>query len=177
MLYNSIANVLGLHDGKDWIQVRRELTDEQISTIYSLYEGLWPRETDLLSLLPKPDGNARSVYTGSIHPTAIVKYALGASIYFSDAVVLVAAGRAGFGSSGRQRGRRLLHPRPRLRRRQKRLRLPPRRRLRSLPPRPPTRPPERKPLPRPPQARKSRRASITTPTPTPTTRRRQSSRP
>jgi peptidoglycan-binding protein ArfA len=45
-----------------------------------------------------------------------------------------------------------------LRRRQKRLRLPPRRRLGSLPPRPPARLPERKQLPGPRQARKGRRA-------------------
>ena len=87
MLYNGIVDVLGLHDGKDWIQVRRELTDEHISTIYSLYEGLWPRETDLLSLLPKPDGTTRSVYTGSIHPATIVEYALGASLYFREVLI------------------------------------------------------------------------------------------
>ena len=28
---------------------------------YSLYEALWPLETDLLALLPKPDGVARAV--------------------------------------------------------------------------------------------------------------------
>ena len=87
MLHNGIVNVLGLNDNKDWVQVRRELTDEQISTIYSLYEGLWPRETDLLSLLPKPDGIARAVYTGALHPTAIVEYALGASLYFGEMLI------------------------------------------------------------------------------------------
>ena len=87
MLYNAIVNVLGLNDKKDWVQVRREMTDEQISTIYSLYEGLWPRETDLLSLLPKPEGTARSVYTGSIHPNAIVDFALGAPLYFGETLI------------------------------------------------------------------------------------------
>ena len=68
MLQNGIVNVLELESGKDWVQVRRELTDEKISKIYNLYEALWPLETDLLALLPKPDGEARAVYTGSIHP-------------------------------------------------------------------------------------------------------------
>jgi hypothetical protein len=63
------------------------MTDKQISTIYTLYEGLWPRETDILSLLPKPDGSARAVYTGSLHPTAIVDYALGASAYFGELLI------------------------------------------------------------------------------------------
>ena len=61
MLQNGIVNVLELESGKDWIQIRRELTDDKISKIYTLYEGLWPLETDLLALLPKPDGEARAV--------------------------------------------------------------------------------------------------------------------
>jgi hypothetical protein len=87
MLQNGIVNVLGLKQEKDWVRVRRDLTDEQISKIYLLYEGLWPRETDLLQLLPKPDGIARAVYTGSIHPTAITEFALGASLYFGELII------------------------------------------------------------------------------------------
>lgn len=87
MLQNGIVNVLGLKQEKDWVSVRRDLTDEQISKIYLLYEGLWPLETDLLALLPKPDGIARAVYTGSIHPTTITEFALGASLYFGELIV------------------------------------------------------------------------------------------
>ena len=87
MLFNGIANVLALVPGKDWTQVRRALTDEQISRIYLLYEGLWPLETDLLQLLPKPDGIARAVYTGHIHPATITDFALGASLYFGELLV------------------------------------------------------------------------------------------
>jgi hypothetical protein len=56
MLQNGIVNVLEPDSGKDWIQIRRELTDDKISKIYTLYEALWPLETDLIALLPKPDG-------------------------------------------------------------------------------------------------------------------------
>jgi hypothetical protein len=87
MLHTGIINVLGLNQGKDWVRVRRDLTDEQISRVYLLYEALWPRETDLLQLLPKPDGIARAVYTGSIHPTTITEFALGASLYFGELIV------------------------------------------------------------------------------------------
>jgi hypothetical protein len=72
MLQNGIANVLELEPGKDWTEVRRELTDDKIAKIYQLYEGLWPLETDLLALLPKPDGVARALYSGSIHPSSFV---------------------------------------------------------------------------------------------------------
>jgi hypothetical protein len=69
------------------VQIRRELTDEKIGEIYHLYEGLWPLETDLLALLPKPDGEARAVYTGSIHPSSITDFALAAPLYFGELIV------------------------------------------------------------------------------------------
>lgn len=87
MLQNGIVNVLGLNESKDWVSIRRNLTDDQISKIYLLYQGLWPRETDLFQLLPKPDGVARAVYTGSIHPTAITDYATAAALYFGELII------------------------------------------------------------------------------------------
>jgi hypothetical protein len=87
MLRNAIVNILELESGKDWVQIRRELTDDKISEIYHLYEGLWPLETDLLALLPKPDGAARAVYTGSIHPSSINDFALAAPLYFGELLV------------------------------------------------------------------------------------------
>jgi hypothetical protein len=87
MLQNGIVNVLELESGKDWVQIRRELTDDKIGKIYNLYEGLWPRETDLLALLPKPDGEARAVYTGSIHPSSITDFALAAPLYFGELIM------------------------------------------------------------------------------------------
>ena len=87
MLHNAIVNVLKLKDGKDWATVRREMTDEQIGRIYHLFEGLWPLETDLLRLLPKPDGKPRAVYTGSINPSVITDFALGASLYFGPVLI------------------------------------------------------------------------------------------
>lgn len=87
MLQNGVANVLGFDSGKDWVQIRRELTDDKISKIYNLYEALWPLETDLLALLPKPDGVPRAVYTGSIHPSSITDFAMAAPLYFGELIV------------------------------------------------------------------------------------------
>jgi len=87
MLQNGIEKVLRLDGKKDWIQIRRDLKDEQIKEIYFLYEALWPLETDLLALLPKPDGAARAVYTGSIHPLSIVEFAMAAPLYFGELIV------------------------------------------------------------------------------------------
>jgi hypothetical protein len=86
MLFRGLSNLFEL-DSKDWLQVRQEMTDEKIARAYSLYEGLWPLETDLLKLLPKPDGQLRSLYTGSIHPQHIHEFAVGSTLYFGEIII------------------------------------------------------------------------------------------
>jgi hypothetical protein len=87
MLYTGISKILGLSDDRDWVTVRREITDEKIRDVYDLYDALWPLETNLLALLPKPDGEARAVYTGILHPSVISNCALGLSLYFDELLI------------------------------------------------------------------------------------------
>lgn len=82
-----ITNILGLDKGKEWIDVRRDLTDDQIVRVYSLYEALWPHETDILGLLPKPDGTARALYTGLIDPRMVPEFAIGACLQFDEVII------------------------------------------------------------------------------------------
>jgi hypothetical protein len=86
-LHRGIVNILGLDHGKDWATIRRELTNEKISQVYHLYEALWPLETDLLKILPKPDGRSRAVFTGSIHPETLVEFAFAAPLYFGELII------------------------------------------------------------------------------------------
>lgn len=87
MLFNEIAKVLGIDGSQNWLAIRRSLTDDKIAKVYELYGGLWPLETDFLSLLPKPDGKLRAVYTGVIHPNHIANFALGAAPYFGEILI------------------------------------------------------------------------------------------
>lgn len=81
-LYIGITKILDLETAKDWTEVRRGITDDKIRDGYFLYQALWPLETDLVSLLPKPDGEPRSIFTGLIHPTTIAPMALTGALYF-----------------------------------------------------------------------------------------------
>lgn len=83
-LFRGIENVLELRPEQDWSDVRRAMTDDKISKIYSLYEALWPLDTDLLQLLPKPDGTPRAVYTGMLDQMKIAKTGLGSSLIFGE---------------------------------------------------------------------------------------------
>lgn len=87
ILYNGINDILGLSKNKTWDDVRRELSDEQVKEIHKLYGFLWPIDTDIFSLLPKPDGTLRALYTGIIDPRVTFKYALGLAPYFDEVII------------------------------------------------------------------------------------------
>ena len=67
--------------------MRREITDQKIRDVYALYDALWPLQTNLLAMLPEPDGEARAIYTGVLHPSVISNCALGLSLYFDELLI------------------------------------------------------------------------------------------
>ena len=87
ILYNGITKILGLADNKTWEDVRRELSSEQVKEIHELYGSLWPLETDLQKLLPKPDGRPRVLYTGIIDARTIGGSVTSLAPYFDEILV------------------------------------------------------------------------------------------
>ncbi len=83
----AIKGVLGLDAGKTWLDVRREITGEQIAKIYGFYSVLWPRETDIYSLLPKSDGRFRALYTGTLDVRVIGLHALPMASLFDEFLI------------------------------------------------------------------------------------------
>lgn len=71
-----------------WETMRKGLTNDVIQSIYEVYEGLWPPDTDLLQLLPKPDGTLRAVFTGHIDPRTLPSVAVGVCSYVEDLIVV-----------------------------------------------------------------------------------------
>tara|TARA_R110001606_G_scaffold191092_1_gene339058 strand:+ start:1488 stop:3923 length:2436 start_codon:yes stop_codon:yes gene_type:complete len=86
-LFRGIEDILELKPDSDWVDVRRSITDEKISHVYRVHDAFWPLETDLLSLLPKPDGRPRAVYTGLLHPEKIHETAIGLPLLFGEVLV------------------------------------------------------------------------------------------
>jgi len=88
ILLRYFEDILEFRLDKDWTEFRKSITDEKISKIYSSYEMLWPLETDLLALLPKPDGTARAIYTGVLDTSKIIETAgLGTSLLFDELLI------------------------------------------------------------------------------------------
>ncbi|MCS4300895.1 DUF4238 domain-containing protein [Chryseobacterium sp. BIGb0232] len=87
IFYNGIVDILGLSRGKDWEDIRRELNDQQVKDIHTLFEIVWPVHTDIFKLLPKPDGKLRAVYTGIIDWQIISTFSTTAALYFDQLIV------------------------------------------------------------------------------------------
>jgi len=83
----AIKRILGLDAGKTWLDIRREITEEQIADIYRFYSVIWPRETDIYSLLPKSDGRFRALYTGALDIRVIGLHALPMASLFSEFLI------------------------------------------------------------------------------------------
>ena len=89
MFCSAIKGILGLSGGASWEDVRRNLSDEQVTRIHRAFAGLWPEDTDLASLLPRPNPKVlRSVYMGFSDPRTVEATVLG-WLPFVDEIVLV----------------------------------------------------------------------------------------
>src|SRR3546814_12228756 len=47
MLYRGVTEILGLDQDRDWLEVRRGITDDHIREVHVLYRALWPIETEI----------------------------------------------------------------------------------------------------------------------------------
>ncbi len=88
MFCRAIQDILEFDTGKSWENVRREINDDQVRRIYQAYESLWPRDTDLVTLLPRPtEGVFRGLYLGLVDPRTIAANVTGWLSYFDQVII------------------------------------------------------------------------------------------
>jgi hypothetical protein len=88
MFAHHVEEILGLKEGKVWGDVQRELSDDQVKRIYEAFSTLWPEDTDLTELLPRPEkGTLRMVFLGISDPRTIEASVLGWTPYFDEIVL------------------------------------------------------------------------------------------
>jgi len=88
MFCRVVQDILGLESGKTWDDVRRELSDQQVKLIHERFASLWPEDTELVDLLPRPKkGTFRAVYLGACDPRTVSAAVLGWLPYFDEVVL------------------------------------------------------------------------------------------
>jgi len=85
--FRGVSDILGLNAGKDWNDVRRELDEEKVRNIHGLHGALWPIETDIFDMLPKPDREPRALYAGLLDPRTTPFSVANACLYFGTVLV------------------------------------------------------------------------------------------
>lgn len=88
MFIRATKGILGIYKGKTWEDVRRELSEDQIKQIHEAFESLWPRDTGLPDLLPRPDERIfRTVYLGMVDPRTVAVTVTGWLPYFDEVII------------------------------------------------------------------------------------------
>lgn len=87
-LCRAIHHLLGFNDGKEWDDVRRELSDEQVKNLHEVFESFWPTDTLLREILPRPDDRIlRAVYLGPLDPRTLPVLVTAWLRYFDELVL------------------------------------------------------------------------------------------
>ncbi|GAA0703715.1 hypothetical protein [Dokdonella soli] len=88
-LITAIEEILGLDKGKTWEDVRRELSDDHVVAIHKAIADLWPPDTDLEALLPRPQrGRLRALYFGVPDFRMLEPTITGWLAYFDEIVIV-----------------------------------------------------------------------------------------
>lgn len=89
MFSQALIGILGLDKGKSWDDVRRDLSDKQVKDLHEALACLWPRDTNILGLLPRPNPKVlRAIYVGTFELDAILKNVVAFAPHFDEIVVI-----------------------------------------------------------------------------------------
>lgn len=88
MLCRGIHRILGLNKDKSWAAVRRELSDGQVKELNELFAALWPLDSQLSELLPRPRADRlRAVLMGWLDPRTLPLNTIGLLPYFDELIL------------------------------------------------------------------------------------------
>jgi hypothetical protein len=89
ILCNAIHRILNLDTAPSWTDVRRNLSNEQVRELHEVFATVWPFDTQLADLLPRPQyRRSRALFLGLVDPRTIQLNVTGVLPYF-DEILLV----------------------------------------------------------------------------------------
>lgn len=88
-LVRGINRILQLNEEKNWSDVRRDLSDEHVRQIHELFAVLWPTDTRLIELLPRPQSKrSRALYLGIVDARTISTRVTGMLPYVDELILV-----------------------------------------------------------------------------------------
>lgn len=87
ILLNAIADIF-FGKGEDWNKMKNLLTADKVRELYKIIAWLWPPQTDITPLLPRPDKTLRGLYMGDTRPQDILQNIVRYSLYTEEIIVV-----------------------------------------------------------------------------------------
>jgi len=89
ILCRGIRGILELTKEKTWLDVRRTFSNDHVRRINGLFASLWPEDTQLAELLPRPQSKrSRALHLGMVDAGSLQSNVLGLLPYFDELVVV-----------------------------------------------------------------------------------------
>ena len=87
-LVGAIFDIFGMANADRWEDVKKRVSDDRVRELYKVIAGLWPPDTDLVSLLPTPGASLRALYLGDVNPEQIVHNVFRFALYADEILVI-----------------------------------------------------------------------------------------
>lgn len=87
ILLNAITDIF-FRKGEDWNEMKCRLTADKVRELYKIIAWLWPPQTNITPLLPKPDKTLRGLYMGDTRPKDILQNIVRYSLYTEEIIVV-----------------------------------------------------------------------------------------
>jgi hypothetical protein len=88
-LLNGIHHIFLKGAEKSWLDVRRDLSDDQVRSIHELFAALWPADTRLIDLLPSPQSKrSRALLLGMTDARTVCALVVGMLAYVDEVVAV-----------------------------------------------------------------------------------------
>lgn len=88
ILFNEICKIFGFNKGKDWWDLKKDISGSQIKELYKIIKILWPPDTNLSTYLPKPDNKLRALYIGMHRPELIIRNIVRYTLYTDEIIAI-----------------------------------------------------------------------------------------
>lgn len=87
-LIEAITDIFGFTEGKDFSDIKREVSRDKVAELHKLIAWLWPPDTDISKFLPSPSNNLRALYMGNMRPQTILRSVGRYSLYCDEILVM-----------------------------------------------------------------------------------------
>lgn len=88
VLVDGIIDILSFDGKKSWSDIKNKISRDHIKELYKLIAWLWPPDTDISSILPRPENKLRSLYLGFMRPESVLDSVVKYSLYCDQILVM-----------------------------------------------------------------------------------------